>query len=552
MKAQIPEYITVNKSIFYKTTSIFSEIEKKEIILRFIAEDIPPQTKKGIIFLPIVKIPPLIKDEDDLYTALEKELAHQVFGTDYVKAEKWAKEKYKAMWELGYAVWKILEDQRVESLWGKLYKGSLFRFKVRREFLLANQATNIIEVFLAARGKRYDLIPEELQEQVIYFEKYLQKVELSGPLASFLITEKIMKAIVDSSEISRKIEKGQMKAGSFELELKSIEKIDESQLEDEIKDIKNLLEQAKNEGLDKINEISQALSKIEKVTRKNKYQTGVCESEKTSSDPIREDITTGKKLSQLLRTIIFKRIYDPDNEGLELDIDEYLQWKINPRYERKLFSDDEKEHEFTCIVLLDLSLSMNPRYGSYSDSYSAVGFTTKLGLAKRAATVLSLAFKGIESVKFKVYGFSGSSEDLIVLVKEAENILDIQKLDCTPGWALSPLHLAVNVITENLRNVSGRKLLFIITDGYPEASLYGKAIDKDWLIKWTRESVRNSLEKGVQVFTIMIDPQISDEEMHTMFGSSERWTILRDQEKLREVMLKYVGKKVARLIQKGM
>ncbi|MHA1410645.1 MAG: hypothetical protein ACTSQY_10135, partial [Candidatus Odinarchaeia archaeon] len=86
MKTQTPEFIRINKSIFYKTTSIFSEIENKEIMLKFVSEQIPPQTKKGIIFLPAVKTPPLINDEDDLYTALEIELAHQVFGTDYEKA----------------------------------------------------------------------------------------------------------------------------------------------------------------------------------------------------------------------------------------------------------------------------------------------------------------------------------------------------------------------------------------------------------------------------------------------------------------------------------
>ncbi|MHA1410789.1 MAG: hypothetical protein ACTSQY_10870, partial [Candidatus Odinarchaeia archaeon] len=426
------------------------------------------------------------------------------------------------------------------------------RLKARRTKLITKPVTNLIEVLLASRAKRLDLIPEELQEHAVYFQRYLQKVELTGPEASFLIADKIMDAIKGSSEIVEKIEKGEMKAETIELVLKAIDSIDKDKLEGNIAEIKDELEKAKDEGLDKINQISQALSKIEKITRKNKYQTGVCETDKKVSDPIREDITTGKKLGQMLRTLILKRIYDPDNEGIDLDIDEYIQWRINPEFERRLFMDNEKENEFTCVVLLDLSLSMNPRFGSYSDSYTAVGFTTKLGLAKRAATVLALAFKDIETANFKVYGFSGNSEDLIVLVKEADDVLDIQKLDCTPGWALSPLHLAINVITENLRNVSGRKLLFVITDGYPEASLYGKAIDREWLVKWTRESVNNALEKGIQVFTLMIDPEITEEEMHTMFGSSERWTILREQEKLRETMLKYVGKKVARIIQKGM
>ena len=87
MKTQKVEFIPIRKNIFYKTASIFSEIEKKEIVIRFVQEAIPPQTKNNIIFLPTVKMPPLLNNEDDLYTFLEIELAHQVFGTDYKKAE---------------------------------------------------------------------------------------------------------------------------------------------------------------------------------------------------------------------------------------------------------------------------------------------------------------------------------------------------------------------------------------------------------------------------------------------------------------------------------
>ncbi|MHA1755053.1 MAG: hypothetical protein ACTSYR_06040, partial [Candidatus Odinarchaeia archaeon] len=490
-------------------------------------------------------------NEDDLYTSLEVMLAHIVFGSDFNKAKKWS-EKHGILSEAALAVWRILEEHRVESLWGKLYKGSMHRFKTRRERLINKPATNLIEVLIAARGKRFDLIPLGLHGHAKYFLRYFNKVELCGPEATFIIADKIMEAIKNSSKIGEKIKKGELKEEIIEYVIKAADSIDQTLLEDDLVDIKKQLEAAKNEGLERINEISQALSKIEKIARKNRFQSEQFKSDSKSADPIRDDITTAKKLSQILRNMIYKRIYDPDNEGIELDIDEYLQWKINPQYERRLFMDEEKENEFTCAVLLDLSLSMNPRFGAYSDSYNAVGFTTKLGLAKRAATVLTLAFKSLSSVNFKVYGFSGNSNDLIVLVKEAESVYDIQKLDCTPGWALSPLHLAINVITENLRNVRGRKLLFIITDGLPEAMLYGKPIEREWLIKWTREAVKNAIQKGIQVYTIMIAPDLDEETMHTMFGSSERWTILREKEKLREVMLKYVGKQVARLIQKGM
>ncbi len=551
MTQRIAEYIPFNKSIFYKTVSIFSAIERKELTLKFISEPIPPHTNMNIIILPIVKTPPLILNEDDLYTALEFELAHFVFGTDYSEAERWSK-KYGVLAEAALTVWKILEDQRVESLWGKLYQGSMFRFKIRRERLITREATNLIEVLTAARAKRLDLVPEALLEHANYFQMALREVELCGPEASFLIAERIMNVIKNSSKLEDKIKSGEVKEQIIEYTLKGVDEAADELKDESLDDIREALQKAREEGLDRINQISQALSKIEKVSRKNRFIEDKCQDTPASLDPIREDIVTAKKFIQIFKNMIFKRIYDPDNEGLELDIDEYVQWRLNPHQDRHLFLDDEKENQFTCTVLLDLSLSMNPRYGSYSDSYTAIGLTTKLGLAKRAATVLALAFKTLRNVNFKVYGFSGNTNDLIVLVREAEDVLDIQKLDCTPGWALSPLHLAINVIVENLRNVKGRRLLFVITDGLPEAMLYGKAVEQEWLIKWTREAVRNAIEKGVQVYTIMIDPDIDEETMHTMFGSSERWTILRDKDKLREVMLKYVAKHVAKIIQKSM
>ena len=550
MTQRLAEYIPLNKSIFYKTVSIFSEIEKKELTLRFISEPIPPHTNMNMIILPVIKTPPLILNEDDLYTSLEFELAHFVFGTDYSKAEQWAS-KYGVLSEVALTVWKTLEDQRVESLWGKLYKGSMFRFKLRRERLITRDAENLIEVLTAARAKRMDLVPEALLEHANYFQNTLREVELCGPEASFIVADRIMAVIKTSSKIEEKIKSGELKEQVIEYVLKGVEEASSELKDENLEDIKEALQKAREEGLERINEVSQALSRIEKISRKNRYIEDKCQGSTVTLDPIREDIVTAKKFIQVFKNLIFKRLYDPDNEGIELDIDEYVQWRLNPYQDRHLFLDDDKENQFTCTVLLDLSLSMNPRYGSYSDSYTAVGLTTKLGLAKRAATVLALAFKTLRSVKFKVYGFSGNTNDLIVLVREAENILDIQKLDCTPGWALSPLHLAVNVIAESLRNIKGRRLLFIITDGLPEAMLYGKAVEQEWLIKWTREAVKNAIEKGIQVYTIMIDPDIDQETMHTMFGSSERWTILRDKDKLREVMLKYVAKHVAKLIQKS-
>ncbi|MHA1238157.1 MAG: hypothetical protein ACTSSJ_02750 [Candidatus Odinarchaeia archaeon] len=546
-------HISVNKAVFYKTGSIFSEIVGRELKIKFVDDKITPYSDEFTIYLPIVKSPPIILDENDLYTVLEHELAHHVFGTDYKAAKKWAEEKYPEVKDVAFKIWEILEDQRVESLWGQLYEGSLHRFKIIRSRLINRDTKNLIEVLIAARGKRFDLIPPVYIEFAKAFTVYLKNVENCGPEASFILAERIMNVILSTSSLLGPKKLAYTGGYSLEYTLKAVEEVKDDLLSSAQKAaLKELLEKSKEEAKARLEEINELLKKMQRAYYKPRYvEEEVSAETQEVRSPIREDITLANKLAQILKTVIYKKYVEPEPEGIEIDIDEYIQWKVHPMIERKLFSDEDQPQKFICSVLLDLSLSMSLRYGFYSDSYNTLGFYDKLGLAKRAATVLALAFKQIRNVEFRVYGFSGRSDDLMVLVREAKSVLDIQKLGTAEGWGLTPLHLAINIVVERLRKERGKKLLFVITDGAPEASIYGKPIDQDWLIKWTREAVKNAIDKGIQIYTIMIDPSISEELMHVMFGSSERWTLIRDKDKLKDVMLKYVAKHVTRMIRKS-
>lgn len=124
-----------DKDMYSQTSGIFSEIVGRKILPLFDARN-EFQTDGTEIYMPEQYESPY-DDWSAMYTQFEHELGHIVFDTDTELLNYYAHKQPGAWSRGGRILLDILEDERIESLWGAVYPGSNKRFKkLKEKFML--------------------------------------------------------------------------------------------------------------------------------------------------------------------------------------------------------------------------------------------------------------------------------------------------------------------------------------------------------------------------------------------------------------------------------
>ena len=102
----------------------------------------------------------------------------------------------------------------------------------------------------------------------------------------------------------------------------------------------------------------------------------------------------------------------------------------------------------------------------------------------------------------------------------------------------------------NLNNK--RKILILLTDGEPIAHTERRGeLPQQWLMRWTRDIVRKVVNTyGIPIYSIMINPKLTDKIMYETYGNSKRWTKINDINDLEKVLMNVIIKNIISVIRR--
>jgi hypothetical protein len=224
-------------------------------------------------------------------------------------------------------------------------------------------------------------------------------------------------------------------------------------------------------------------------------------------------------------------------EGLEIDIQAAIQYMIESGMDddygvgntTDLFKRVAAQQGFAYHIVVDMS-------GSMISSFHHVA---------KAARMLEEALD-FPFVTGKLWGFRGAEDVLNKEAEAGEVWLYRYHPDCL-GYegrtkvrveghltefpvecgGITPMNSALRVSARHMISqvpAGMAKRLFLITDGSPyQFKNTGKKLPISLLRQWVREAIMLARSKGVQVFTLIINGGISDDEALRMFGSRRFW-----------------------------
>jgi Mg-chelatase subunit ChlD len=212
-------------------------------------------------------------------------------------------------------------------------------------------------------------------------------------------------------------------------------------------------------------------------------------------------------------------------EGIEFDIDNIIQNKVNKNV-TDIFIDEIEDIGLNVVILLDTSGSM-------------CGY--KLNRAIIIFLILYEAIKSLKNVNFEIYAFSGSGHSAYMTPVVKMNEERIKTLDVANGYGFTHTYHAVQYVANILNRKIGKKLLIILTDGLPES-----CIGREKPIEWTRMAIWDARRKGIKVYSIIINSQISDDKLKYIFGREDTWTKIDDVFQAGKLLIGKVSNEIIR------
>jgi hypothetical protein len=205
-----------------------------------------------------------------------------------------------------------------------------------------------------------------------------------------------------------------------------------------------------------------------------------------------------------------RRTRRTDASGNVLNTTAYIEMLLGTG-DTDIFEDEVSSKGFSALVLIDMSSSMLSKWPTVS----------------RAAKVLAKAMKFPFS-QYEVWGFSGTQKGETVLFRFKDVLWGYSGSGLKRGeaWGMTPLHVASAVAARRMKQMSGSaQHLFILTDGYPTSYMKSRAvlIPHRQLMNEVASVVQDVRRRGVNVATLVVGSDISDQHGNEMFGA-RHWT----------------------------
>ncbi len=171
-----------------------------------------------------------------------------------------------------------------------------------------------------------------------------------------------------------------------------------------------------------------------------------------------------------------------DYDGTEVDIEAYIERRVNGD-NRPVFRSETRGRGFKCILLVDRSGTMTG---------------VKTEQAERAYRVLRAALK-FPFVEMRAWGFNSLDYGRTTLYR-FEPDMPCFTTPKSPVGGFTPLHTGIDLAVKELHRGTERKVLFVLTDGFPEHfNAEGQAYGKKQMLDFVRQSVVRASASHVRI-----------------------------------------------------
>ena len=510
----------------------------------------------------VIKAKPKLKGIDG-NTAMNHELAHILFDSFDARALKtlrdWAfqwggqhEEPYMRAFGVYHTAMNVIEDQRIESLWGKIYLGNARDFvRVRNKL---GKALQFIDhpsaVLLAERFNRPDMISPSKYAHVAPFIHDVEGKDLSATMIVMkrikpYLDEKIQEGedmAKESKELREKyvdtasklsdcndpeeaarltklrdheasVLGGMTKTRQQNLNPTGIETrkrpVHNTQHADDLIDVEvyntdelgtdsyeESLNASEESAKSKLHQIKQSMEGVEMV------KVPVYIREKPISKHIADTPVIDRQVvanfKGLLRTFKEKTHEDASDEGYDLDVGEYINMKANGYGD--CFIEDKDVNGLSIVLSIDGSGSM--------DSHNKM-------VANMVAT-MEEATKNEKEIDIRTIVWSSDGMGNMALQRYGTG--DIKYLPSQRG-GYTPTHFGIEAGSKELASMSGRrKLLVVITDGFPNYHNNGTKVRTDATAAATIKSYKKALRTTPNIAVVGVGFG-NNSMMSNMFGN---------------------------------
>jgi hypothetical protein len=502
------------------------------------------------------------------YVALLHELGHIIYETPFTQVKKlmkyWADTSVNSEYNnrsnsFYFSVYNVLEDQRMES---HLVKGYLSYQKKFNKCLNGLGSgldsnlnyTNPFNALLAIRFRREDLVEEykyknEMKkaiQDVDQTDKYgaLKVLVILKPILDEFLNEKktdfssthdnstkrsifLPPTLNASSKEEYETEKrdlmsGEVKAtygdkdrdvGTSEEEyIESISDMDEdfkgvlierkswesSGVSDEQKD--EIVGQAKELGEELQQDVQEQL--LGTTTDKTPPSVKLIERKGKAEPAINTNILND--LKKLFKYLKMGQKGFVDYQGTDIDVDAYISNYIKGVDLSKSYRNTKTHYGASVVVSIDASTSMRGN---------------RITIARNLMATLFESVKGLNNIELKANVWSSSRKGIIG-IQEINNKRDCRFIDISEQYPYTPTHMALEYSARMLKELRGKKkLLIIITDGYPNYNKDDRRMSLDRYQEMCKKSLKKVLKvtPNVMFVTIAEKPWVFD-IMEKIFG----------------------------------
>lgn len=542
------------------------------------------KTEKGYT---VIKASPKAKGIDG-NTAINHELAHILFNSfekkvlrtlhkwcdDWNKKDSTLDDNVKGMiFKTYHEALNIIEDQRIESLWGKLYLGNVKEFIRTRKRLGQDLKENEhpSNMLLAERFFRPDLVTGKYK----HVGKTIHEVEGKDLKASLIVLKKVkpyldeeLQKLIDSMKevenkykefkdvasktpsLSESLKDITMERNLAEQQVRKSSPVNHNEHRDDEARHKKLKELYKDEDGDKDetvyedseigeDELESLKESADNKIQEIKDQMGASqipqgktyvdfrEVIKTSPpDKIKVNDKVVKEIKHLLRSFKEKRRDSISSDGDELDIGSYIDMKANGYGECMV--DSVKKHGLSICVSIDASGSMS--------SHNPI-------VEKIMATIWK-SIEGTKTIDLKCIAWASDSAGNMHIRRYDED--SIGYLNKQRG-GYTPTHFGVKIGSEELAKMKGeRKLLIIITDGYPNYYKNNVKIRGDVSGRETIKAFKIALKYNPNILVLGVGYYTS--YMKQMFGN--KFISCRGMDDVERFMMRIFKQEVINVMRK--
>ena len=547
------------------------------------------ETEKGF---KIIKAKPKLKGIDG-NTAMNHELAHVLFNSFDPKALKtlrdWAFQwgaqgspAYAKAFDIYHTAMNVIEDQRIESLWGRIYLGNFRDFQRVRKKL--GKSLEFIDhpsaVLLAERFFRPDLVSPSKYAEVAPFIHDVEGKDLSATMIVMkrikpFLDEKIKNGIDTVQEYNDASERYRKKAADVSDTSDEVERQNSIKSRDEeyrkIKDISKVMredstptltETRSNPRLGTVNE--ESMTDVEKYTDEelgtNNYEEALKSSEDEAHSRLQEikqsmegtdmvkaptyirdkpvqthtkykpnvDTKVVASLKRLLRTFKEKTHEDVSDEGYDLDIGEYINMKSNGYGD--CFIEDKDTNGLSIVLSIDGSGSMASHNRMVADMVQTIHESTK----------------GEKEIEIKTIVWSSDRMGNVALQRFNTN--DIQYIPYQRG-GYTPTHFGISEGSKELAKMNGRrKLLILITDGFPNYHNNGVKVRTDATASATIKAYKKAMRTTPNIAVVGVGMMQTNTYMKNMFGN--KYIACRSMNEVGQFMTTTLRREIVRVMKR--